>query len=196
MKLILASASPRRAELLRTAGFDFEVLPVDVDESTRDGEPPADYVGRLAREKSLAAIGRRSDPNLLVIGADTTVIVDGTILSKPQDDVEARRMLRALAGRTHEVMTGVSIRSRTDELMTVDVTTVAFAPLTDAEIDWYVQSAEGRDKAGAYGIQGVASRFIDRIEGSYSNVVGLPVAAVYRLIRELDRRAAFLASPK
>jgi septum formation protein len=183
VRLILASASPRRAELLRAAGFEFDTIAVDVDETPRAGEAPPAYVRRLAAEKSAAAaIAVSRDGPTVVLAADTAVVVDGEILGKPRDDGEAAAMLRRLAGRRHDVMTGISLRRGAYELGRVETTAVQVAPLTDADIAWYVASGEGRDKAGAYAIQGLASRFIPRIEGSYSNVVGLPVAAVYELL--------------
>lgn len=190
MRLILASASPRRAELLKAAGFEFEVRVTNVDESPRAGESPREYVLRVARDKASAAqcpdeAGR--DDRRVILAADTTVVVDGEILGKPIDDDDSRRMLSRLSGRAHEVLTGLSIRSGTDERSAVESTAVWFKPLTDQEIAWYVASGEGRDKAGAYAIQGLGSRFIPRIDGSYSNVVGLPVATVQQLLIELDR---------
>jgi len=195
MRLILASASPRRAELLRAAGFEFDVVTVDVDETPRDGEPPATYVRRLAAEKSAAGsnvrfAGRASSaptPTPIILGADTTVVVDGEILGKPRDDDDAARMLRRLSGRRHDVLTGISLRQGAYEVGRVETTVVDVAPLSDADVAWYVGSGEGRDKAGAYAVQGLASRFIRRIEGSYANVVGLPVAAVFELMREMSR---------
>ena len=201
MRLILASASPRRAELLRAAGYDFEIAVADVDERTRTGETPAAYVRRLAADKSAAAMmmyvgsgfsrtdggppeGRPRE-NILILGADTTVVVDSEILGKPRDDDEAAAMLRRLSGRRHDVLTGVSIRQGAHEVGRVDSTAVWFSPLTKEDIAWYVASGEGRDKAGAYAIQGLASRFIPRIEGSYANVVGLPVAVVAELLRSV-----------
>jgi len=181
VRLILASASPRRAELLRAAGYEFEIVATDVDERVRDGETPAEYVRRLAAEKSAAAQGA----DVIILGADTTVVVDGEILGKPRDDDEAAAMLRRLAGRRHEVLTGVSIRHGAHEAGRVVSTAVWFSMLTKEDIAWYVASREGRDKAGAYAIQGLASRFIPRIEGSYANVVGLPVAAVAELLRSV-----------
>ena len=219
MRLILASASPRRAELLRAAGFEFDTVVTDVDESIRDGESPASYVRRLAAEKSYAALkgcatsseqgaatssvqrAATSDAEsrapsgvaqdfisatVIILGADTAVVVDGEILGKPRDDEDAAAMLGRLSGRRHEVMTGISLRSGAYEVGRVEVTAVQFAKLSEADIAWYVASGEGRDKAGAYAIQGLASRFIPRIEGSYSNVVGLPVSAVYELITEIS----------
>lgn len=200
MRLILASASPRRAELLAAAGYTFDVHAVNVDERQRGGESPADYVARLAAEKAawvleeLAGQVHRSSDDLLVLGADTAVVVGGEILGKPRDVQDAERMLRQLSGRTHEVLTGVAIRSRDFGTTAVDRTLVELAPLDEQDVAWYVASGEGRDKAGAYAIQGLASRFIPRIEGSYSNVVGLPTETVHRLIREFGRRTAVLAS--
>jgi septum formation protein len=250
MRLVLASASPRRADLLRAAGFDFETFAPDVDESVRPSESPAEYVQRLASEKSAAAEAaltasakatavRRSftrrrkgcatgaeppgaaksstsrtstTPNrampsttlntptslapvapafrpasgIIVLGADTAVVVDGLILGKPRDDEESAAMLRQLSGRRHDVMTGISLRAGSRERRHVETTAVYFATLSDEDVAWYVRSGEGRDKAGAYAIQGLASRFIPRIEGSYANVVGLPIAAVCELIRSIE----------
>jgi septum formation protein len=197
MLLVLASASPRRAELLRAAGFVFVTLPVDVDEQVVPGEAPQAYVLRLAMEKSrraLEALPTLSIPKAssqtptVVLGADTAVVIGGRILGKPSDADDARSMLRQLSGRTHEVLTGISLRTQGWERSHVEATSVRFSPLTDADVEWYVQSGEGRDKAGAYAIQGLASRFIPRIEGSYSNVVGLPVAAVHELVAEIASR--------
>jgi septum formation protein len=179
--LILASASPRRAELLAAAGFTFEVAPQAVDEAVRPGETPEAYVVRVAWEKVHSAC-RKS--GTVVIGADTAVVIDGEILGKPRDDRDAADMLKRLSGRTHDVLTGVVLRG--DQLVSdLARTAVRFLPLADAEIGWYVASGEPRDKAGAYAIQGLASRFVDHIEGSYSNVVGLPIALVSRLLRRL-----------
>jgi septum formation protein len=186
MRLVLASASPRRAELLTAAGFTFDVLPVDVDERVRPDERPADYVRRLASEKSARALERLpgSAAAVIVLGADTVVVVDDRVLGKPRDAHDAAEMMRRLSGRSHRVMTGVSVRTAANELIGVDSSSVTFAPLTAAEIDWYVATGEGRDKAGAYAIQGLAGRFIPRVEGSYSNVVGLPIALIYGLLQK------------
>lgn len=182
MRLILASKSPRRAELLTAAGIGFEVCAVDVDESPLPGEAPAAYVARLARTKAEAV---RADAAVVpVLGADTVVVIDGEALGKPVNDEDAIRMLRRLAGRAHEVLTGIALRVEQRTLECVVVTEVRFLPMSDVEIAWYVSTGEPHDKAGAYAIQGRASRFVDRIIGSYSNVVGLPVATVYRLLRE------------
>jgi septum formation protein len=190
MRLLLASASPRRGELLRAAGFTFETLVVDVDETPRANEAPREYVRRLAVEKSAAAwgpakAGDYSDDETVILAADTTVVIDGEILGKPRDDADAASMLRRLSGRTHEVLTGVSLRTGDRELSQVEVTRVEFAPVEEADVAWYVASGEGRDKAGAYAIQGLASRFVTRIEGSYPNVVGLPVASVVALLKQI-----------
>jgi len=188
VRLILASASPRRAELLRSAGYAFDIVVADVDEAVRAGESPAVYVRRLAAEKSAAAMGRAcatSDADTVILGADTTVVVDGEILGKPRDDDECATMLRRLSGQAHQVLTGVSLRRAAYEVGRVETTSVVFRALTAEDIAWYAASGEGRDKAGGYAIQGLASRFIPSISGSYSNVVGLPVACVDELLRSL-----------
>jgi septum formation protein len=179
--LILASSSPRRRELLAAAGIPFEVVAVDVDESTLKLEPPGDHVRRLAQEKARAALVQR--PDAVVLGADTIVLVGGEMIGKPKDDTDATRMLRLLSGREHEVLTGLAIVSPRRTVVEVARTRVWFNPLSEGEIASYVASGEPRDKAGGYAIQGMASRFIDRIQGNYSNVVGLPVALVYRLLK-------------
>jgi septum formation protein len=189
VRLVLASTSPRRAELLRAAGFQFDTVVVAVDEAVRAGEAPADYVRRLAAQKSAAALSslaaHRDHDDVVVLGADTTVVLDGMILGKPRGDDECAAMLRQLSDRRHEVLTGVSLRRGRAEIGRTESTAVHVARLTDDDITWYVASGEGRDKAGAYAIQGLASRFISRIEGSYSNVVGLPVACVVELLESL-----------
>jgi septum formation protein len=240
MRLVLASASPRRAALLRAAGYEFDVLTVDLDERLHDGEAAAMYVRRLAAEKSAAAMaimtrgpadhlrqGYGGPPKLyaeaeagelpgaadsagpttsaeatldrrsvtrrpksgattaVVLGADTAVVVDAEILGKPRDDRDAERMLRLLSGRTHAVLTGISLRRGAYELGRVISTSVQFAPLSSGDISWYLSSGEGRDKAGAYAIQGLASRFVTSIDGSYANVVGLPVATVHELLTDI-----------
>ena len=193
MRLVLASASPRRRALLEAAGVAVDVDPVDVDEARLDGESPAQYVERLAREK--AAAGARRHPDALVLGADTTVTLDSDVLGKPVDAAEAAGMLRRLSGRTHEVLTGIAIAWRGAIASHVERTAVAMAPLSEADIAWYVASGEPLDKAGAYAIQGLASRFIPRIDGSYANVVGLPVTAVLGLAARLTG-AQELAEPR
>ncbi len=197
--IVLASASPRRQELLRNAGIAFTVHPADIDESPRDGESPVDCAQRLAREKALAISRRR--PQDCVLGADTIVVVDEKILGKPRDAADAARMLRLLSGRTHEVITGVclagpvaggqrvrgELRTENRELRTAyETTRVTMCEISDEDISEYISTGEPMDKAGAYAIQGMASRWIPRIEGDYSNVVGLPVALVYRMLQ--DRR--------
>ena len=185
---------------MRAACIDFDAIGADVDESVVPGESPEQHVRRLAESKARAVLSRAGQTP--VLAADTVVVVDGEMLGKPVDESDARRMLRLLSGRQHEVMTGVCLANlarpaeaghydRPDGpakaghyvAAAVAVTMVEFAPLSDAEIDWYVGSGEPADKAGAYGVQGLASRFVTRIDGSYSNVVGLPVAVVYRLCK-------------
>ena len=181
--LILASASPRRAELLVAAGIPFTTRPVDVDEQPRDGESPREYVLRVATEKARACPG---SPDAVVLAADTAVIAAAQTLGKPVDAADAARMLRLLSGRVHLVLTGVVLRRGELEVAAVESTAVTFAPLTDEDIAWYVGTGESSDKAGAYAVQGLASRFVDRIDGSYTNVVGLPVATVCRLLAVLE----------
>jgi len=179
--LILASASPRRAELLMAAGLAFEVAPADVDERLGPSEDAGTYVRRLSVDKARATAERV--PNRAVLGADTVVVIDHHILGKPDGTVDARRMLRILSGRTHQVLTAVTLIPTGSARIDTQVarTEVEFAHLDDAEIDWYVGTGEPLDKAGAYAIQGLASRFVTRISGSYTNVVGLPVALVYQM---------------
>jgi len=182
VQLILASRSPRRSELLKAAGISFEVLAADIDETPHPNEAPAVYVERLAIEKARAVLALR--PGARVLGADTTVTIDGEILGKPVDQADALRMLRLLNGRPHEVHTGVALVSAAGVRSAVDTTRVWFASMTDEDISWYVATGEPIDRAGAYAIQGFASRFIPRIEGSYSNVVGLPVALVSSILND------------
>jgi septum formation protein len=200
--LVLASASPRRQELLRNAGISFTVQPAGIDETPRPGEQPRDCAERLAREKALAVFHRR--PHDCILGADTIVVVDDAILGKPRNSDDAVRMLRQLSGRKHAVITGVcvveAVASQGEELATgnrplatafertsSDTTLVTMSDLSDDEIRDYVATGEPMDKAGAYAIQGIASRWIPRIEGDYSNVVGLPVALVYAMLRKNAR---------
>lgn len=186
-RILLASASPRRAELLTAAGLLFDVLPADVDERRLDGEAPEAHCARLARDK--AQLVAPSAAGRTVVAADTIVVVGDEVLGKPADEVDARRMLGLLSGRRHEVLTAVAVLAPDRPVVvTVERTTVEFSALTAAEIAWYVASGEPLDKAGAYAIQGLASRFVARVEGSYSNVVGLPIATVYRLLRDIDPR--------
>jgi septum formation protein len=178
-RFVLASASPRRAELLLAAGFDFDVIPGTADETIYPSEEADAYVRRVALAKA-ATVSSRANGRL-IISADTVVVVDGQILGKPDNSEDARRMLQLMSGRRHVVMTGVHLAGpvpRTE----VESTTVYFSPLSSEDIAWYVQSGEPADKAGGYAIQGLASRFVDQIVGSYSNVVGLPIALVYRML--------------
>jgi septum formation protein len=179
LSLVLASRSPRRAELLTSAGIPFVVRTADIDETPRAEENPTEYVMRLAIEKA-HAVERAAGET--VLAADTTVVLDSMIMGKPEDAGDATRMLTALSGQRHEVITGVCLLDDEREVSDYARTGVWFAPLSDAEIAAYVASGEPMDKAGAYAIQGLASRFIERIEGSYSNVVGLPVELVYRIL--------------
>lgn len=184
--LILASASPRRRELLTQAGFTFDVVPADVNEDPLASEDPRTYVVRLARDKAEAVYGQLRVPEAIVIGADTTVTVDGHILAKPEDAGDAARMLRKLSGRTHQVITGVAIASATGTEAAAEVTSVEFVALSDEEIAAYVATGEPMDKAGAYGIQGYAARWIPRVEGCYFNVVGLPLARIASMLKAVD----------
>ncbi len=177
--LILASRSPRRQEILQRAGIPHLVRPAEVDETPLAGESPQDYVRRLARAKADAVEGAPED---LVLGADTVVVESGELMGKPAGAEDAHRMLRRLSGREHSVVTGICLRRGDERAEAVEETRVRFVPLSEAEIEAYVASGEPMDKAGAYAIQGRASRYIDRIEGCYFNVVGLPVARLYRLI--------------
>ena len=181
MRLILASASPRRADLLREGGIDVEVQPAHVNEDVGPGEAAEDYVRRVAEAKGQAV--SQALPGRHVLAADTAVVVEGQILGKPSNVDESARMLRMLAGRSHLVISAVCLMKDGRPVVDteVDVTVVEFAGLSPAEIAWYVASGESMDKAGGYGIQGLASRFVTRIAGSYSNVVGLPMAVVYRM---------------
>jgi septum formation protein len=183
LRLVLASSSPRRAEMLRRLGLDFEARAPDLDESALRGETAEALVDRLARAKA-AAVCR---PGELAVAADTVVVLDGEVLGKPADDADATRMLRGLAGRGHDVFTGVAVLAGDDGRLATGVerTRVTFAPLSEREIDWYVRSGEPRDKAGAYGIHGLAALFVDAVDGNYPNVVGLPLPLLYRLARSL-----------
>ncbi|MDT5269819.1 MAG: nucleoside triphosphate pyrophosphatase [Acidobacteriota bacterium] len=187
--LILASSSPRRSEILTAVGWPFETHPAGVDETRLTGEGPEDFVTRLAREKAEAVARTRLFG--LVLGADTTVLVDGEILEKPRDAEDARRMLRALSGRWHEVLTGVAlVRAETGRaLVGLERTRVRFAETSGEEIDWHVETGDVLDKAGAYAIQGRAALFIEAIDGDYWNVVGLPVRLVYELARGFEAEA-------
>ena len=187
--LILASASPRRRELLKQAGMDFKIAAASLNEDLLPDEAAAAYVQRLAEEKAQAiwnahkASDTPEDP-LVVLGADTCVVSEGNILGKPADAAEARRMLHLLSGRTHAVLTGLAAVTAARTVRDVEITQVTFNQLTDAEIAQYIASGEPLDKAGAYAIQGYAARWIPRIEGCYFNVVGLPIARTIALIAE------------
>jgi septum formation protein len=181
MVLLLASASPRRAELLRNAGIHFTALAIDVPERRRRGESPRKFALRLAREKAHAIFARH--PRRIVLGADTIVVIGGRVLGKPRNRRDARRMLRLLSGRAHRVSTAVCLAGPGFEDTRAETTRVTMRKLSEDEIRDYVASGEPMDKAGAYAIQGLASRFVSRIQGCYFNVVGLPVPLVYRMLR-------------
>ncbi len=185
---MLASRSPRRAELLTRAGYRFEVSPADIDERRRAGERPRELVRRLAREKAAAVAPRH--PGAVVLGADTVVVVDDAVLGKPDADADAARMLRRLSGREHVVLTGVAVYAADRWRCRVEETRVAFRALTADDVAWHVASGESADKAGAYAVQGRASRFVTHIVGSYTNVVGLPIHTVDGLLRELTAGGA------
>jgi septum formation protein len=184
-KIILASASPRRAELLKQIGVEFELASSQAEERPHPDETPADYTMRIARAKVIAVARNREAG--LVIGADTVVVLDGHLIGKPETAADARRLLRQLSGKWHAVLTGVALYDveTRHEVADYEKTLVKFAQLSDAEIDWYVRTGEPMDKAGAYGIQGLGGLFIDEIAGNYYNVVGLPIPLVYRLARRL-----------
>jgi septum formation protein len=198
-KLVLASASPRRRELLEQAGYSFEVRPAHINEDARPGEDPIAYVTRLAREKAECVWQQAADSAVVVLGADTTVVVDGEMLAKPVDAEDARRMLRLLSGRTHRVITGVAVvrgpRQASDASfragpmveVAAEVTAVKFLTVSDSEIEAYIATGEPMDKAGGYAIQGQAARWIPRIEGCYFNVVGLPLALVSTMLGKCDQ---------
>ena len=183
--LILASASPRRAELLTSAGFRFAVEAADVDETEHPGEPPEVYVLRVARDKARTVAARCRNSGTVVLAADTTVVAGEEILAKPADESDAVRMLKRLSGDVHDVFTAVVAIQGSREESEVVRTRVHLVPLSRETIDWYVASGEPMGKAGAYGIQGRAARFVDWIEGSWSNVVGLPIATVDRILRAI-----------
>ena len=189
-RLLLASASPRRAQILRAVGWPFDKWPADIDETRHPREDPVHYVRRLAFEKAMVVAEQQpsSSPPLFVLGADTVVLVAGKLLGKPMDEDDARRMLKLLSGRWHEVFTGVALvrtgaaaqRSK-DRRVAHERTKVLFASMSAAEIEWYVKTGEPMDKAGAYAIQGKGARFIKGIQGDYLNIVGLPVRLLYKL---------------
>lgn len=181
-KLILASRSPRRAEILRAAGWHFEAVAADIDESAQVGEDAISYVNRLALTKAQTVAGKMAEG--LVLGADTTVLVYGEMLGQPLDDEDARRMLKLLSGKWHEVLTGVAlirVGAAAQAFVDHETTRVRFAEMSDEEVDWYVSTGEPRGKAGAYGIQGPAALFVEEIAGDYFNIVGLPMRLVYEM---------------
>jgi septum formation protein len=184
-KLILASGSPRRAELLKSAGFTFVVRPAEVDETPMASEAASDYVIRVARDKAKSIEPEINGTGTVVLAADTTVVTNSRIMGKPRNDEDAANMLATLSGAVHEVLTGVVVRTDTRELVELVTTRVHFLPLTPAAIAWYIATGEPSGKAGAYAIQGCAARFIDWIDGSWSNVVGLPLATVSRMLEEV-----------
>lgn len=189
--LVLASQSPRRQELLRSIGLTFRAVPADVDESWHAGEEPRAYVERVARSKAVAVSARLGEPgDVCVLAADTTVDLDGEILAKPVDDDDARRMLAAMSGRTHQVHTAVAGWTTAGVVEVTVTTDVTFARLSDAGIEWYLEFGEHRDKAGAYGMQGAAGALVERIDGSPSNVIGLPLAETVGVLRTCGVRIA------
>ena len=188
-RVILASQSPRRRELLTLVGIPHTVLPADLDEQYRPGEQPAPHAERLAREK--AAVVARREPDALIIGSDTIVVVDGDVLGKPRDDQHAVEMLTRLSGRTHVVMTAVAVQWRGEVRSSVETVEVTFHPLGRADIDAYIATGEPMDKAGAYGIQGFGATIVARVDGDYFAVMGLPLQRLVRLLGELGVRYAF-----
>jgi nucleoside triphosphate pyrophosphatase len=182
MPIVLASASPRRQELLKNAGVNFVVTPANIPEVRHHGEAPQNFAERMAREKARAVWAGTNDE--YVLGADTIVVVDDLVLGKPEDEQNAARMLRLLSGRKHQVITGVCLIGSNVEDVRSETTAVYFSALSDADIRDYIATGEPMDKAGAYAIQGMASRWISRIEGDYSNVVGLPVTLVLQILHE------------
>jgi septum formation protein len=185
-KLVLASKSPRRAEILRAVGWEHQIMPADIDETRIPTEDAVSYVTRLATTK--AEFVAQKVAGGLVLGADTVVVIDGEILGQPRDDEDAHRMLKLLSGNWHEVLTGVALTragQASATLVDYETTRVHFAALTNAEIDWYLSTGEPRGKAGAYGIQGQSALFIEEIQGDYFNVVGLPIRLVYEMLRRL-----------
>jgi septum formation protein len=207
MKLILASSSPRRAEILRNAGIAIEVCAIPVDESRRPGESHAEYVKRLALAKARAAADAQGDrrEKMWVVGADTIILAGGEILCKPVSADDARRMLRRLSGTWHEVHTGLALlrcpgaqstrATDASEHVIEEITRVQLAPLSESDLDTYISTGEWADKAGAYGIQGIGGRYVTRIEGCYFNVVGMPIGRLWILLREFgwDRPASQVA---
>ena len=192
IRVVLASASPRRSELLTQIGMSFEVMPTDIDETEHPGEDPVSYVRRLAIEKALAAV---VGDDVVVIAADTTVDLDGMILAKPADDADALRMLGLLAGRTHQVHTGVAIRYQGRVAAEVNTSLVSMKASDDQWLRWYVATGEPHGKAGAYGIQGAAAVFVDSVHGSVTNVIGLPLSLLEQLLSEVGVSLLRLLTP-
>ena len=184
VKFILASASPRRRELLASIGLDFDIMPSHVPEVHAEGEAPEEYVARLSRDKAGALA--REHPSRWIIAADTTVLLGDQLLEKPEDAADATRMLATIAGKTHIVYTGVTLENRERDYRDTRVaeSEVRMLPLSASEIDWYVRTGEPLDKAGAYAVQGKGAMFIDSIHGSYTNVVGLPLATLFQMLRK------------
>ncbi len=183
MNLILASQSPRRIQLLKEAGFTFTVSPADIDETPKPDEDPTEYVLRLAREKALASV----KPGAISIGADTSVILDSVILGKPTDQADAKRMLQNLCGQTHEVLTGFAVVEALGHIIANQVvkSLVTMRKLTEAEIDAYVATGEPMDKAGSYAAQGIGGHIVEKIDGSFTNVVGLPMEALIPVLKSI-----------
>jgi nucleoside triphosphate pyrophosphatase len=191
--IYLASASPRRRELLRQLGLEFEAMPSNILEVRQAGEPPVDYVTRVARDKAQFVsklVKERGSPTHPVLGADTEVVLDGEVLGKPRDRAHGMEMLRRLSGRTHEVLSAVCVIDRGSEHAALSTSRVSFSALTEAEIAQYWETGEARDKAGAYAIQGRAAAFIARLEGSYSGVMGLPLHETAAILKKLGTQDA------
>ena len=182
-KIVLASGSPRRSEIMNSVGWPFTKDVPDIDESERDGESPEDYVRRLAREKAQAVAG--SHPGEIVLAADTTVVIGGRIIGKPTDEAHAREMIEMLSGNWHEVLTGVAVARNGDAEVGMQRTRVKFVSMTDKEIEFLVSEGDPLDKAGAYAVQAQAALFIEAIEGDYWNVVGLPISLVYEMVKRV-----------
>ena len=182
--LVLASSSPRRAEILTSVGWPFRAIVAGIDETRRSEETPVEYVQRLALEKAQVVASKIESG--IVLGADTTVVVEGTLLGQPVDTDDARLMLKLLSGKWHDVLTGVAILSVADSpKVDYERTRVRFAEMSEAEIDWYISTGEPKGKAGAYAVQGCAALFIKEIQGDYFNVVGLPIALLYRMLQKI-----------
>ena len=184
VRFVLASSSPRRRELLKSIGLEFDVVPSHIPEQQTESETPEEYVARLSREKARAIAEKH--PDRWVIAADTTVVLGDQVLEKPADDADAKRMLSAISGDTHVVFTGVTLRRIEPAYADTHVTAteVRMLPMTAHDIDWYVATGEPRDKAGAYAAQGLGGMFIDSIHGSFTNVVGLPLASLFQMLRK------------